>query len=54
MFLLGYGLSNLGTAVLLVSFSWIAGIIYLLSILICGLYIHEVTGLGCRKGFEDL
>ena len=49
--LLGYGLSNAGTAALLTSYSWIAAIIYLISLPICMLYIHEVGGLGGLEGF---
>lgn len=52
--LLGYGLSNLGTAALIGFYSWTAAAIFLVSLPVCALYLNEVAGLGGRKGFEQL
>jgi len=52
--LLGYGFSNLGTAALLTHYSWLVAIIYVVTILICAIYIHEVASLGWNESYRDL
>ncbi len=54
MLLFGYGFSNLGTAALIAYYSWIAAIIFLISIPICSIYIHEVAGLGWHESLKEL
>ncbi len=51
---LGYGLSNVGTAVILTSFSWISAVIYLVFVLICIFLIRKVVCCGREKGCEIL
>jgi hypothetical protein len=51
---MGLGFSNLGTAALLTHYSWIAAIVYLISIPICMLYLHEVGVLGRYDEFKNL
>jgi hypothetical protein len=52
--MLGYALSNLGTAAILANFSWIAAAGFIVSILVCILYVSEVAVLGFHKTFKDL
>lgn len=52
--LLGYALSNLGTAALLANYSWIAATGFIVSIAVCILYVSEVAVLGFHESFKDL
>jgi hypothetical protein len=52
--MLGYLLSNLGTTSLLSNYSWIAAVTFVISILVCILYVSEVAALGSHASFKDL
>jgi len=54
MTLLGYGLSNLGTAALMFNFSWVAAGAYLFSVLLCALLLHVVSSFGWFENFKEL
>lgn len=51
---LGYAFSNLGTAALLANYSWIAAAGFIVSILVCILYVSEVAALGFHESFKNL
>jgi hypothetical protein len=50
----GLGLSHLGTAAIVSSFSWIGAMIYFLSPLLVSFLVQETAVLGGGKNFQDL
>lgn len=51
---IGLVLSQLGTTVIIASYSWVAAVVFCLSALLVLFYVHEVTVLGGRESFEEL